>query len=270
MIRLPFLGPSRYICSLSGQAQIDCSEVSFFEIAAHCLGCLGRICHYSAQPFSVHATTKLRQRIFYEPEILVLRIVLSSRVKTEKRRGRICSHIRHVELLYIGRGNANASGCEIIVKLVVGTMISCPARWMKSGVRRSWPWLHGVRAGWFCGFALSQRLQEPRRGTDVLDSVCEVASDVHHGCNELFVTSNGSCKWDAVLLTKSASLLLMLMLSGGNNGIPLATRTQPSCYLWMRGVCMRPDQRMGEFWVWRCKDIGMVVPPEVGACPNAL
>ena len=147
----------------------------------------------------------------------------------------------------------SASEREIIAKLVVGTMISCPARWMNWGVRRSWPWLHGVCAGWFCGFALSQRLQGPRRGTDVLDSVCEVPSDVHHGCNEVGVAIHGFCTWDAVLSSKSPSLLLTPMLLGGNNGIPLATRTQPSCYLWMLGVCMRPGQRIGEFWVWRCK-----------------
>ena len=63
-IRFPFLGPSRYIFSLSGQTEIDSIEGSFFEIAAHCLGCLAWICHYSAQPFLADVTTKLRQRIF--------------------------------------------------------------------------------------------------------------------------------------------------------------------------------------------------------------
>ena len=57
----------------------------------------------------------------------------------------------------------------------------------------------------------------------------------------------------------------MLMLFGGNSGIPLATGTQPSCYTWMHGVCMRPAQRIGQNWVQRFEEIGIVVGAWVGA-----
>ena len=89
-------------------------------------------------------------------------------------------------------------------------------------------------------------------------------------CLELFVGIDDLCTWDVRLFTKLPSLFLTLMLFGGNSGIPLATRMQPSSYVWMHGVCMRPAQRIGQIWVWRFKEIGIVVGDWVGVCPNAL
>ena len=105
---------------------------------------------------------------------------------------------------------------------------------------------------------------------DVFDSVSEFSSDILHGCLELFVGIDDLCTWDTVVFTKLPSLVSTLMLFGGNSGIPLATRMQPSCYMWMHGVCMRPAQCIGQMWVWRLKEIDIVVDAWVGVCPNAL
>ena len=57
------------------------------------------------------------------------------RVKTEKGRTHICSHIRYAQLLYIWTCIASGSGGEIVVQLVVTTMLCFLARWIQGDVR---------------------------------------------------------------------------------------------------------------------------------------
>ena len=99
-------------------------------------------------------TTQLRQCIFYDVEVLVLRIDVSLRVKTEVGRTHICSHIRYAQLLYIWTCIASGSGFEIIVQLVIATIFCFLARWLECGVRRNCSLLNGVRARWSRRLAL--------------------------------------------------------------------------------------------------------------------
>ena len=68
-----------------------------------------------------------------------------------------------------------------------------------------------------------------------------------------------SCARDVVVAAQLPSLCSTTVLFGGHCGIPLATRMQPRCYLWLRGVCMCPAQRGGQRWIWRVKEIRIVV-----------
>jgi len=133
-----------------GNVEKDSSEASFFEVLTD----FRWICRHFVQPFLVHETTKLRQCIFYNTEIFVLRIDVSFRVKTEVGRTHICSHIRYAQLLYIWTCIASGSGFEIIVQLVIATIFCFLARWLECGVRRNCSLLHGVRARWFHRLAL--------------------------------------------------------------------------------------------------------------------
>ena len=114
------------------------SEASFFESLADCLGSLRRIRRHFVQPLLVHEATKLRQCIFYNTELFVLRIDVFLRVKTKVSRTHICSHIRYAQLLYLWTCIAIGSGCEIIVELIVTTMFCFLGRWLECCVRKNW------------------------------------------------------------------------------------------------------------------------------------
>ena len=136
------------------RAESYCVEHRFFEVLTECLECLRWICRHFVQPFLVHETTKLRQCIFYNTEIFVLRIDVFLRVKTKVSRTHICSHIRYTQLLYLWTCIASGSGFEIIVQLVIATIFCFLARWLECGVRRNCSLLHGVRARWSRRLAL--------------------------------------------------------------------------------------------------------------------
>ena len=129
-------------------------EVPFLKISAYCFRCISRMPRQLCQMCLADVTTQLRQCIFYDVEVLVLRIDVSLRVKTEVGRTHICSHMRRVKLLYLWKCIAGGSECEIIVEFVVTRLCCFLARWMKCGVRRNGSLLRGVRAWWSCRLAL--------------------------------------------------------------------------------------------------------------------
>ena len=137
--------PSLHQVISIGNIEMHDVEPSFFEVLTDRLGCLRWICRQVVQPFLVHETTKLRQRILYNTEVFVLRIDVSLRVKTEVGRTHIGSHIRYAQLLYLWTCIASGSGCKIIVELVVMTMFCFRGRWLECGVCRNCSLLHGVR-----------------------------------------------------------------------------------------------------------------------------
>ena len=58
----------------------------------------------------------MTQCIFYDLEVLVLRIDASLRVQTVVGRPHICGHIRNVQLIYLWKCIGSGPGCEIIVQ----------------------------------------------------------------------------------------------------------------------------------------------------------
>ena len=149
--RLPSSGRLNRRC---GRGEPYHVEEACLKISAYCFRCISRM---AGQPFEtciVDVTTQLRQCIFYNVEVLVLRIDVPLRVKKEVGRTHICGHIRRMKLLYLWKCIAGDSECEIIVELVVIRLCCFLARRMKCGVSRNGSLLQRVRAWWSCRLAL--------------------------------------------------------------------------------------------------------------------
>ena len=117
------LGTSRFSRRWRVQEGYSC-PVFYFEVLTYCFRCLRWICCHFSQISEVHVTTKLRQSIFYDVEVLVLRVGVSLRVETEVGRTHVGSDIRNMKDLYLWKCIVSRSRLEVILEFGLGFCIA--------------------------------------------------------------------------------------------------------------------------------------------------
>ena len=153
---------------------------SFFETLSYRFRCLRWICDDFVQSSLVDVTAKLRQRICYDMEILVLRVGVPLCMEAEVSRSHVGSHVRHMERFYIWRSVASNPQFEVALEFAI-TDFCFLAMSLDCCIRsRSCSLLFGIPAWRNWSLALQQRLERLHCGADLLYSVTELSSDVLH------------------------------------------------------------------------------------------
>ena len=101
------------------ERDIDHSKQSFFETLSYRFRCLRWICDDFVQSSLVDVTAKLRQRICYDMEILVLRVGVPLCMEAEVGRSHVGSHVRDMECFYMWRSVASNPQFEVALAFAI-------------------------------------------------------------------------------------------------------------------------------------------------------